>query len=48
LSTGRGSGIAPAGTSLVALAAGGYTGTARSAATEEFTASLANKTITSS
>ena len=48
LSTGRGSGMAGVGISTAAFAAGGYTGTARSAATEEFTVGLANKTITAS
>ena len=38
----------PAGSSAAALFAGGYTGTAFTGNTEEFTAPLANKTITSS
>ena len=50
LSTGRGSGIAAGGTRLAAFAAGGWTGSSRTNATEEFTSpsSLQNKTITSS
>ena len=49
LATGRGSGIAKAGISNAAFAAGGYTGTARSAATEEFSADdFTIKTVTTS
>ena len=48
MATGRGSGFAAGGTSLLAFAAGGWTGSARSSATEEWTQPQTdqNQTIT--
>ena len=49
LGTGIANGIAPAGGAVFGLASGGLTGpTAANTGTEEWTAALANKTITAS